>query len=131
MAAAAAGVMVAAATVMAAAAGFCNSAAVTKRNPMPCRPCLPCQPAGPFPPGPPTTSCTQLQCLQLHHLSAVAYNQPDVCDSPVAAPLPVLCVELEGLTVCCALVAHYVTHGGWVVMPGGVLAPVLDACLWW
>lgn len=62
------------------------------------------------------------------HPTDCTANLPDVGDCPVAAPLPVLCVELECLTVCGALMAHYVTHGGGVVVARGVLTPVLEAC---
>lgn len=53
---------------------------------------------------------------------------PDVSNSPVTPPFPVLCVELECLTVTCSLMAHDITHGGWVVVTNGVLAEVPDAC---
>jgi hypothetical protein len=62
------------------------------------------------------------------HSYCGSHSVPDVGDCPVAAPLPVLCVELECLTVSCTLMAHHITHSGGVMVAGGVLTPVLEAC---
>lgn len=75
------------------------------------------------------TPCTRAPLLSVY--SAAYYcrcSVPDVGDCPVSAPLPVLCIELESLTVCGTLMAHHVTNGGGVVVPSGVFTPVLEAC---
>lgn len=52
---------------------------------------------------------------------------PDVSNSPVTPPFPVLCVELECLAVTGALMSHDITYGGGVVVADGVLAEISDA----